>query len=73
MPDVLIRDLPEDVVTTIDSQAAKLGVSRSEYLRRRLSQDARRVADAVTVADLERFATVFPDLSEPEVITRAWE
>lgn len=72
MPDVLIRDLPDDVLMALDAQAARLGVSRSEYIRRRLSQDAARATSSVSVADLQRFATTFADLTDAEVMARAW-
>jgi len=42
--DVLLRDVPEDVLRAIDARAAQLGLSRSAYLRRRLAQDAATVA-----------------------------
>ena len=37
MADVLIRDIPENVLAAIDVAARRLGLSRSEYLRRRLT------------------------------------
>src|ERR1700731_3426146 len=40
MTDVLIRDVPEEVIAALDAHAARLGLSRSEYVRRRLAQDA---------------------------------
>ena len=43
MSDVLIRDVPEDVVAAIDARAAALRLSRNEYLRRRLRQDVNSV------------------------------
>ena len=36
MADVLIRDIPDDVIAALDAHAARLGLSRSEYVRRRL-------------------------------------
>jgi AcrR family transcriptional regulator len=54
-------------------RAAALGVSRNEYLRRRLSEDARRSSSTVEVADLVRFDAVFGDLADPEVMDRAWD
>lgn len=72
MSDVLIRDVPEEVLAVIDAHAAELGLSRSEYLRRRLDQDARRSAASVGVADLEQFGELFDDLADPEVMERAW-
>ena len=40
MSDVLIRDIPDEVLSAIDAKAAKLGISRAEYVRPRLAQDA---------------------------------
>jgi hypothetical protein len=72
MPDVLIRDVPAEDIARIDAHAARLGLSRTEYLRRRLRQEAARPAGAVTADDLARFAARFPDLADPEVMRRAW-
>jgi hypothetical protein len=52
MADVLIRDVPDDVLAVIDRRAAGLGLSTSEYLRRQLCQDAGRSEVPVTIADL---------------------
>lgn len=71
MPDVLIRDLPENVVAAIDANAQRLGLSRNEYLRRTLAHEARPRAKA-TVADLKRSAGVFADLDDPDVMSGAW-
>lgn len=73
MTDVLIRDVPDEVVAALDAQAARLGLSRSEYVRRRLAQDAALREPAVSVADLARFADLFGDLADPDVMSRAWE
>jgi hypothetical protein len=72
MGDVLIRDVPDDVVAAIDARAVRLGLSRSEYIRRRLAQDAAPVAP-VTVADLRRFTETFADLADPDLMAKAWE
>ncbi len=73
MTDVLIRDLPDDVVAALDAHAARLGLSRSEYVRRRLAQDAAVPNTPVSVEDLARFADAFSDLSDPDVMAGAWE
>jgi hypothetical protein len=65
--------VPEEVVAAIDAHAARLGLSRSEYVRRRPTQDAAGSRTTVTVADLARFAEVFGDLADLEVISTAWE
>jgi len=72
MSDVLIRDIPEDVLSAIDANAARLGLSRNEYLRRELSRVVQRTAPGVTADDLQRFASTFSDLTDPEVMTPAW-
>ncbi|MDQ2789276.1 MAG: antitoxin [Pseudonocardiales bacterium] len=72
MPDILIRDVPDGVVAAIDSRAAQLGMSRNEYLRRRLSQDIQRCGSPVDIDDLRRFEALFGDLSDPEVMAQAW-
>lgn len=73
MTDVLVRDVPDGVVAALDARAARLGLSRSEYLRRRLAQEAVTTAPPVTAADLVVFAETFTDLGDAEVIKGAWE
>jgi hypothetical protein len=73
MTDVLIRDVPDDVIAAVDARAGRLGLSRSEYLRRRLAQDASVPGSSVSTGDLARFAEVFSDLDNPDVISRAWQ
>jgi hypothetical protein len=69
---LLIRDVPDGVLAAIDARASRLGLSRTEYLRRRLAQDA-SVADAdVGLEDLSRFAETFADLADPAVMDQAW-
>ena len=72
MAEVLICDVPDEVLAVIDRRAAHLGLSRSEYLRRQLIQEAARSEVAVTVADLQRFSELARDLEDPEVMRQAW-
>jgi plasmid stability protein len=72
MTDMLIRDVPDEVVAAVDARASRLGLSRSEYVRRRLAQDAVSADAAVTTQDLARFAKVFADLDDPAVMSQAW-
>jgi hypothetical protein len=72
VPDILIRDVPAEDLARIDAHAARLGLSRTEYLRRRLHQDAARPAPPVTADDLRAFTARFGDLADPEVMRRAW-
>ena len=51
MTNVLIRGLSEAAVRHIDAEAAAQGLSRNEFLRRRLEQDASTSATATVSAD----------------------
>jgi hypothetical protein len=68
----LIRDLPDDVLAAIDAKARRVGLSRTEYIRRTLSREGRSTSGDVRVADLLEFAQTFADLDDPEVMRRAW-
>lgn len=72
MTDVLVRDVPDDVITALDARAARLGLSRSEYLRRRLAQEATSSAEPMSEAHLTAFAETFADLADPEIMKGAW-
>ena len=72
MTDMLIRDVPEEVVAAIDARASRLGLSRSEYVRRRLAQDAAATGTAVSARDLAWFGELFSDLGDPTVMSQAW-
>lgn len=72
MPDVLIRDIPEVVLTAVDAHAAHLGLSRVEYIRRRLAADAGSAIVQVSSQDLRNFADNFADLADAEVMDSAW-
>jgi hypothetical protein len=69
--DILIRDVPDDVVAAIDTNAGQLGLSRTEYLRRTLTQVAHRPG-AVTVEQLRRFGSRFADLADEDLMRQAW-
>lgn len=72
MADILIRDLPEDVLAAIDAKARRLGLSRTEYIRRTLARERADAAPNVSVKDLATFAKAFADLADPEVMRQAW-
>jgi plasmid stability protein len=73
VPDVLVRDVPDDVVAALDARAARLRLSRNEYLRRRLAQEAVPKPQQVTVEHLTAFADTFADLTDAEAMKGAWE
>lgn len=72
MPDVLIRDVPDAVLAEVDAHAARLGLSRVEYIRRRLAADAATSSTTVSAGDLRKFADKFSDLADAEVMDAAW-
>lgn len=73
MTNVLIRGLSAAAVERIDAEAAALGLSRNEFLRRRLEQGT-STSDAATVTadDWSRSAAAFGDLADPDVMDDAW-
>lgn len=72
MTDVLIRDVPDDVLAAIDAKAKRLGLSRSAYLRRTLERERSTITAPVSMDDLARFARLAADLSDPSVMSDAW-
>jgi hypothetical protein len=71
--DVLIRDVPEEVVAAIEDKARRLGLSRTEYLRRQMLRVATSTDTPVTAESLQRFNQLFSDLGDPDVMRGAWE
>lgn len=72
MPDVLIRNFPAEDLRLLDEQAARLGIARSEYLRRQLHREARRTVGPVTAADLRALGSLVADLADDTVMSDAW-
>ena len=72
MTDILIRNVPDDVLAAIDAKAKRVGLSRTEYLRRALERERLPEAAAVTVEQHRRVAALARDLDDPEVMSGAW-
>lgn len=72
MTDILIRDVPDEVLVAIDAKAKRVGLSRTEYLRRALERERVPDAGAVTVEQLRRVASLARDLDDPDVMSGAW-
>lgn len=72
MTDMLIRDVPEDVVASLDEVAQRLGLSRSEVVRRELAGFAARHRGPVTTDDLMEMSELAQDLGDPDVMRGAW-
>ncbi len=72
MSDILIRGVPDEVLAAIDAKAKRVGLSRTEYLRRVLERE--RVTDTgpVSVDQLRLVATLAEDLDDPAVMSGAW-
>jgi len=68
--DILIRDVPDDVLRAIDAKAKRVGLSRTEYLRRTLERE--RSSPRVTVDHLARLADRAAALDDPDVMGQAW-
>ena len=69
MTDILIRDVPDDVVAALDANAKRTGQTRAEYLRRLLADQQ---PPALTREQLNRFAERTADLGDSEVMAAAW-
>lgn len=73
MSDILIRDVPDDVLAAIDAKARSAGLSRTEYLRRTLARERNDADLDVTTDDLAAFAETFADLGDETVMGDAWK
>jgi len=69
--DILIRDIPDEVIAAIDARAKRVGLSRTEYLRRTLEREVVG-SGPVTVDDFTRVAGLAADLDDPDVMSGAW-
>src|SRR6056297_1767348 len=70
--DILIRDVPDEVLAAIDVKAKRLGLSRTAYLRRALERERIESPGPVTVDALERLASLTADLDDAGVMSDAW-
>ncbi|WP_420438390.1 FitA-like ribbon-helix-helix domain-containing protein [Candidatus Poriferisodalis sp.] len=71
MTDILIRNVPDEVVAAVDANAKQAQLSRVEYLRRLLERERARTEE-VTAESLRRFNETFADLADPDVMQAAW-
>jgi Ribbon-helix-helix protein, copG family len=69
MTDILIRDVPDEVVASLDAKARSTGQTRAEFLRRLLADQQE---PSLTREQLNRFADRTTDLGNPDVMAAAW-
>ncbi len=75
MTDILIRGISTEAISRIEEQAAKLGLSRNEYLRRQLDTLSTNQPEATAVVsadEVRRASHAARDLDDPEVMSAAW-
>lgn len=73
MTNVLVRGLSNEAIERIDAEASALGLSRNEFLRRKLERGSSSSPEAaLTAADWSRSAETFGDLADPAVTDAAW-
>jgi hypothetical protein len=72
MTDILIRDVPDDILAAIDTKAKRVGLSRTAYLRRALEREGTASAGPVTVESLENVSMLAADLDDRSVMSDAW-
>lgn len=73
MTNVLIRGLSDAALGRIDAEASSLGLSRNEFLRRKLEGGTATDPGArLTADDWSRSAATFGDLADPEIMDAAW-
>ena len=72
MTDILIRDVPDEVLAAIDAKAKRVGLSRTEYLRRALERERVGGTGPISLDKLRQFAMLAEDLDDPGVMSGAW-
>jgi hypothetical protein len=72
MTDILIRDVPDDLIAAIDAKARQAGLSRVEYIRRALARERDTAPRATNLEDLAILAERLGDLDDPDAMAGAW-
>jgi len=74
MADLLISDVPDDELRRVDEKAARLGLTRIDYVRRLIAQDAARPVPGARVdgGAFERFGVLTQDLRNGDLMRDAW-
>ncbi len=78
MADMLIPNVPDDVVAAVDANADRAGLSRADYIHRVLlrERDRARAVETPGPEDplecFRRLAETFADARDPEIMAGAW-
>lgn len=72
MGDILIRNVPDEVLASLDAKARQHGLSRAELVRRALERESNVGTGTVTVDLLSRVVRLAVDLDDDEVMRDAW-
>jgi hypothetical protein len=72
MTDVLIRDVPDDVIVALDPHAGRLGLSRERIRALPPGSGRRHAGFRGQCGGSDRFASIFAALADPEVMSQAW-
>lgn len=65
-------DICDKVIAAIDAHARKVGLSRTEYVRRTLERERAGGSGPVTLEHFARVASLAADLDLPDVMADAW-
>lgn len=72
MTDILIRGVSDAALAAIDANAKRVGLSRTEYLRRALDRERVEATRPVSVEQLERLSRIAADIDDAAVMSDAW-
>lgn len=64
--------LTDGGIGTDNAPARRVGLSRTEYVRRTLERERAGSTGPVVLEDLQRVASLASDLESPDVMTDAW-
>jgi len=70
LTDILIRDVPDEDLHRIDAKAEQLGIHRTEYIRRQIAREARRLGPndrPLTIEDFRKFSNLANGTFDPEL------
>jgi hypothetical protein len=66
--EILIRDVPKDLIDLINRNARRMGVSRNEYLQRALARERFNDVTPTTIVDFERTSERFIGLADGDLM-----